>query len=77
MGRGYDREAAFDLHQTVERLYHCTSHVLTLYSPKSHRLTCLRTHAERVAPLLVAAWPGDSRFARAGRAAERSVAEDI
>jgi predicted nucleotidyltransferase/HEPN domain-containing protein len=63
MGRGYDREAVFDLHQTVERLYHCTLHVLTLYSPKSHRLAFLRTHAERVAPLLVAVWPRDSRFA--------------
>lgn len=64
IGRGYDKEAAFDLHQTVERLYHCTLHVLTLYSPKSHRLTYLRTHAERVAPLLIAVWPRDRRFAK-------------
>lgn len=63
MGRGYNREAAFDLHQTVERLYHCTLHVLTLYSPKSHRLTFLRTHAERIAPMLVEVWPSGSRFA--------------
>lgn len=62
--RGYGREAAFDLHQTVERLYHCILHVLTLYSPKSHRLAFLRTHAERVAPLLTTVWPRDSRFAR-------------
>ncbi|PYE85231.1 HEPN domain-containing protein [Phyllobacterium leguminum] len=62
IGRGYYREAAFDLHQTVERLYHCTLHVLTLYSPKSHRLSFLRTHAERVAPLLVEVWPNGSRF---------------
>jgi len=64
IGRGYGKEAAFDLHQTVERLYHGTLHVLTLHSPKSHRLTCLRTHAERAAPLLAAVWPGDNRFAR-------------
>ncbi|MEJ5020223.1 HEPN domain-containing protein [Ochrobactrum vermis] len=63
MGRGYHREAAFDLHQTVERLYHCTLHVLTLYRPKSHRLTFLRTHAEQVAPQLMDVWPSDSRFA--------------
>ncbi|KAA1183965.1 HEPN domain-containing protein [Rhizobium tropici] len=64
IGRGYGKEAAFDLHQTVERLYHGTLLVLTLYSPKSHRLTFLRTHAERVAPQLIAAWPRESRFAR-------------
>ncbi|WP_348628019.1 HEPN domain-containing protein [Rhizobium tropici] len=64
MGRGYGKEAAFDLHQTVERLYHGTLLVLTLHSPKSHRLTCLRSHAERVAPLLTAVWPCDSGFAR-------------
>ncbi|AYM81046.1 HEPN domain-containing protein [Agrobacterium tumefaciens] len=62
--RGYGREAAFDLHQAVERLYHCILHVLTLYSPKSHRLAILRAHAERVAPLLTTVWPNDSRFAR-------------
>lgn len=64
MIRGYGKEAAFDLHQTVERLYHGTLHVLTRHSPKSHRLTCLRTHAERAAPLLTAVWPRDNRFAR-------------
>jgi HEPN domain-containing protein len=62
--RGYGREAAFDLHQTVERLYHCILHVLTLHSPKSHRLAFLRAHAERAAPLLTTIWPRDSRFAR-------------
>lgn len=64
IGRGYDKEAAFDLHQTVERLYHGTLNVLTLHSPKSHRLTCLRAHAERVAPKLAAVWPRYSRCAR-------------
>ncbi|NTE91050.1 HEPN domain-containing protein [Agrobacterium tumefaciens] len=64
IARGYGREAGFDLHQTVERLYHCVLHVLTLHSPKSHRLAFLRAHAERVAPLLTTVWPSDSRFAR-------------
>ena len=64
MRRGYDKEAAFDLHQTVERLYHCVLTVLTLYSPKSHRLSVLRSHAERIAPQLIAVWPRDSRFAK-------------
>ena len=64
MGHGYNREAAFDLHQTVEQLYHGTLRVLTLHSPKSHRLSWLRTHAERVTPPLIAVWPRDSLFAR-------------
>jgi hypothetical protein len=52
------------LHQATERAYHCTLLVLTLYSPKSHRLSVLRTHAERVAPRLIEAWPNDTKFAR-------------
>lgn len=62
--RGYLKEAAFDLHQTAERLYHCTLLVLTLYSPKSHKLSFLRSQAERLAPSLIAAWPRDTRFAQ-------------
>lgn len=58
------RHAAFDLHQAVERLYHCVLTVLTLYSPKSHRLSVLRSHAERIAPQLIAVWPRDTRFAK-------------
>ena len=64
MRRGYDKEAAFDLHQTVERLYHCVLTVLTLYSPKSHKLTFLRSQAERIAPQLIEVWPRDTRFAK-------------
>jgi hypothetical protein len=44
--------------------YHCTLLVLTLYSPKSHKLNFLRGHAEEVAPSLIAAWPRDDRFSR-------------
>ncbi len=62
--RGYDKEAAFDLHQTVERLYHCVLLVVALYSPKSHRLSVLRSHAERLAPQLINVWPRDTRFAK-------------
>ncbi|MBB4096160.1 HEPN domain-containing protein [Brucella pecoris] len=61
--RGFYREAAFDLHQTVERLYHCVLHVQALYSPKSHRLTFLRAHAERIAPQLTEVWSDNSSFA--------------
>lgn len=58
------KEAAFILHQAVERFYHCTLLTLTLYSPKSHRLNFLRGHAEEIAPELIAAWPRGDRFSR-------------
>lgn len=58
------RDAAFMLHQAIERLYHCVLLVVTLYSPKSHRLTFLRSHAERTDPRLIEAWPRDTKFAR-------------
>ena len=54
---GERNDAAFTLHQAAERAYHCTLLVLTLYSPKSHKLNFLRSHAEEVAPELVGAWP--------------------
>jgi predicted nucleotidyltransferase/HEPN domain-containing protein len=62
--KGYAKEAAFDLHQTAERLYHCTLLVLTLYSPKSHKLNFLRSQAEQIAPALVEAWPRKGKFER-------------
>ncbi|WP_439605362.1 nucleotidyltransferase domain-containing protein [Shinella sp.] len=62
--RGNLNLAAFQLHQATERLYHCTLLVLALYSPKSHKLTFLRSQAERIAPQLIDIWPRDSRFAK-------------
>lgn len=64
IANGVIRDAAFMLHQAVERAYHCVLLVLTLYSPKSHRLAVLRSHAERSDVRLIAAWPRDSRFVR-------------
>ncbi len=64
MLNGRSKIAAFEFHQAVERLYHCTLLVLTLYSPKSHRLNFLRSQCEQIAPSLIAAWPRDDRFAR-------------
>jgi predicted nucleotidyltransferase/HEPN domain-containing protein len=57
-------DAAFTLHQAVERLYHCLLLVFTLYSPKSHKLNFLRSHAEDLAPSLIEAWPRSDRFGR-------------
>lgn len=61
---GMAKEASFLLHQATERLYHCTLLVLTLYSPKSHKVSFLRSQGERLAPALIAAWPRDTRFAQ-------------
>ncbi|WP_293682857.1 HEPN domain-containing protein [uncultured Phenylobacterium sp.] len=55
-------DAAFMLHQTAERLYHCTLLTQTLYSTKSHNVNFLRSQAERVAPELIPAWPRANRF---------------
>ena len=62
LGEGNANEAAFVLHQATERLYHCVLLVLTLYSPKSHKLNFLRSQAESHDRRLVAAWPRDTRF---------------
>lgn len=58
------RNAAFLLHQATEWLYHCVLLVLTLYSPKLHRLTRLRSQAESVDARLIPVWPRDTKFAR-------------
>lgn len=60
--RGNLNEAAFNLHQAVERLYHCILLVLTLYSPKSHKLNLLRSLAEGTDPRLREAWPRSTKF---------------
>jgi predicted nucleotidyltransferase/HEPN domain-containing protein len=62
--RGYVNDAAFDLHQATERLYHCLLLTLTFYSPKSHRIKVLRSKAEEVDRRLIEAWPRDNRIAR-------------
>ncbi|QDX27361.1 HEPN domain-containing protein [Sphingomonas suaedae] len=62
--RGYAKQAAFDLHQTTEQLYHCLLLTLTLYSPKSHKLNFLRAQAEPLVHELIAVWPRDTKFAR-------------
>jgi predicted nucleotidyltransferase/HEPN domain-containing protein len=59
--QGYLKDAAFDLHQTVERFYHCVLLVCTFYTPHVHNLAFLRTQAERIDRRLVHIWPQDSR----------------
>jgi predicted nucleotidyltransferase/HEPN domain-containing protein len=62
--KGYWKEAAFDLHQTTERLYHCVLLVRTLYSPKTHNLSRLRQLAEELEPRLKVVWPRETKFER-------------
>ncbi|PSJ42228.1 nucleotidyltransferase and HEPN domain-containing protein [Allosphingosinicella deserti] len=63
--QGGPREAAFNLHQATERLYHCVLLVCTFYTPHVHNLGFLRTQAERIDRRLVYVWPQDSRRERA------------
>ena len=64
LAKGYSKEAAFDLHQTTERLYHCLFLVRTLYSPKTHNLNQLRQLTEAMEPRLKEVWPRSTKFER-------------
>lgn len=65
MSQGNLKDAAFDLHQTTERLYHCVLLVVTFYTPHVHNLGFLRTQAERIDRRLCHVWPADNRRQRA------------
>jgi predicted nucleotidyltransferase len=58
------RDAAFLLHQAVERAYTCLLLVETNYSPSSHNIKFLRALAEQIAPELIAAWPRETKHDR-------------
>lgn len=58
------RDAAFLLHQAVERAYTCLLLVETNYSPSSHNIKFLRALAEQIAPEMIAAWPRESKHDR-------------
>jgi len=58
------KEAAFNLHQAAERLYHCLFLVRTLYSPKTHNLNQLRQLAEDIEPQLKEVWPRQTKSER-------------
>jgi HEPN domain-containing protein len=62
---GRSKEAAFDLHQTTEFLYHCVLLVCTFYTPHVHNLGFLRTQAERLDRRLAFVWPKETRRERA------------
>jgi predicted nucleotidyltransferase/HEPN domain-containing protein len=57
-------DAAFNLHQAVERAYICFLLVHTLYFPRSHNIKFLRSLAEDVDTALVTAWPRELKADR-------------
>ena len=57
-------EAAFNLHQSVERAYICFLLVHTLYFPRSHNIKFLRSLAEDIDHSLAVAWPREQRIDR-------------
>ena len=59
------KEAAFNMHQSCERLYHTALLVCTFYTPHVHNLGFLRTQAERIDARLTYVWPRDTRRDRA------------
>lgn len=64
ISEGERRDAAFNLHQAVERAYACFLLVHTFYFPRSHNIKFLRSLAEDVDTRLVEVWPREQRADR-------------
>jgi predicted nucleotidyltransferase/HEPN domain-containing protein len=64
ISKGWTNVAAFQLHQTTERLYICFLLVRTLYFPRSHNIKFLRSLAEDKEPHLIEAWPRATKIER-------------
>jgi len=62
--KGHKNDAAFTLHQAVERAYACYLLTNTFYFPRSHNIKFLRSLAEDREPRLVDAWPRDTKLDR-------------
>jgi uncharacterized protein len=58
------KDAAFLLHQAVERSYACFLLVHAFYFPRSHNIKFLRSQAEAMDKSLIAAWPREQRHDR-------------
>jgi uncharacterized protein len=63
--QGRTSNAAFQLHQATERLFHTVLLVATFYTPHVHNLGFLRTQAERLDRRLVDVWPRELHRDRA------------
>lgn len=64
MAEGGSKEAAFNMHQAAERLYHCLLLVMTLYTPHTHNIAFLRSQGDRLDYRLVEVWPRDTKRQR-------------
>ncbi len=64
LNEGEMNDAAFLLHQAVERAYGCYLLAHTFYFPRSHNIKFLRSLAEDKEERLIAAWPRDSKIDR-------------
>ncbi|MGV3730588.1 MAG: HEPN domain-containing protein [Sphingopyxis sp.] len=64
LNEGEKNDAAFLLHQAVERAYGCFLLTHTFYFPRSHNIKFLRSLAEDKEQRLVAAWPRDTKIDR-------------
>ncbi|MFK4056863.1 HEPN domain-containing protein [Brevundimonas sp. NPDC046655] len=62
IAKGFNNEAAFELHRVAETIYQGLLQVLTFYSPKSHNLIRLRNMTEPLEPRLRDVWPHDTKF---------------
>jgi predicted nucleotidyltransferase len=62
--KNYNKDAAFTLHQALERTYICFLLVHTHYVPRSHNLKFLRSLAEDREPRLINSWPRGTRLDR-------------
>lgn len=64
ISNGKLKDAAFNLHQAVERAYVAFLLVHTFYFPRSHNIKFLRSLAEDVDNRLIDAWPREQRLDR-------------
>lgn len=62
--RSFLKDAAFDMHQTAERLYSCLLLTLTFYTPYNHNIAFLRSLAEGLDRRLYGIWPESNRNER-------------
>ena len=65
LSEGLLKDAAFDLHQTTERLYSCLLLTLTFYTPYNHNIAFLRSLAEGHDRMLYGICPETNRRERA------------
>ena len=62
---GLYKNAAFQLHQATEQLYHCLLLTVTFYTPYNHNIAFLRSLAEGLDRRLYGVWSEDSHRERA------------